>query len=785
MADPPRFHFKSIKILEDQPLGSGAYGSVYKAVCDHLPCAAKILHPMFRNTTDPGIKETVGKFRTECILLSSLQHPNVVQFLGEFNNPAKGQTALLMELMDESLTSFLEKRQPLTLPIRQLLDFSHDIALGLHYLHNNGILHRDLSSNNILLLKERTAKITDLGMSKLKDMAQMHMTQCPGSPVYMPPEALYGTFDYTEQLDCFSYGVLLIQMITCRFPQPGAHEVLVNDASSPTGFVRMPIKEVERRATDLAIIPADHFLRPFILECIADLPVNRPSSSAICQHIEVLKQQPGYTQETPQVTEVMKMNDLSLDIDEKLKEIEQLKENVQNYQEKLQQYEDVVQSKDDEIKGVQEDIEEKEKKIQEQEGNLKQLRDELDEEKRKREKIEEELLEKEKAEIERLEADEVKKENEKGGASANDASQMSDRRYSLANSPNPEYVQVINGLDPNMVNILSKNKLGELRGVLYGDPDPGSITIITSPTDPLSSRIALVMTNYRQLVNSSTITMDFVPVPYTCPKESLNDKLFQYDQNYPPCSFTFLSDLNIIQILSVHQPSLIQAKQQLEQDLKFTIFMSGKRKLCLKRADIVKEPVEILVNATNRRLQMNGGMSKMVNLASGGKVQGYCTEYIKNKGIVDECGTAKTPAGGALKCQWIIHAVGPDGTKYTQNECQLKMMDLVTKCLLQADKLGARSIAIPPIGTGHYSVNKKLAANAFITSVLDYDYLNDDTLKEIVICIIDEKTFSEFAEVFLERKADIEHSSSSSALGFHVELNDSSNVSGYPSCRAQ
>ena len=70
-----------------------------------------------------------------------------------------------------------------------------------------------MSSNNVLLIAGSRAKSTDFGMSTLTDAATSHlasMTQCPGTPAYMSPEALDEPPVYSEKLDCFSFGVLTI-----------------------------------------------------------------------------------------------------------------------------------------------------------------------------------------------------------------------------------------------------------------------------------------------------------------------------------------------------------------------------------------------------------------------------------------------------------------------------------------------------------------------------------------------------------------------------------------------
>ena len=109
------------------------------------------------------------RFEQECQFLSGVRHPNIVQYLGVSRDPESGLPVLLMELMDSSLTRFLEQsEEPLHFHIQ--LNLCHDIALALTYLHSNGIIHRDLSSNNVLLIGSgNRAKVTDFGMSKLAD----------------------------------------------------------------------------------------------------------------------------------------------------------------------------------------------------------------------------------------------------------------------------------------------------------------------------------------------------------------------------------------------------------------------------------------------------------------------------------------------------------------------------------------------------------------------------------------------------------------------------------------
>ncbi|CAI8029140.1 Probable serine/threonine-protein kinase DDB_G0275165 [Geodia barretti] len=253
------YGYQNVVIHTAQVLGSGSYGNVVKATLDKKPCAAKILHRVFIDSQDPGLSDFVSRFEQECQILRDLKHPNIVQFLGVVQDPTTNKPILLMELMKDSLTHFLES-SPTNIPYHVQVNISHDIALAVAHLHRNGILHRDLSSNNILLNASYQAKVTDFGMSKIADsnlsMTRSKVTKCPGTLVYMPPEALRPEPRYSDKIDTFSIGVLLLQIVTRKFPAPTAEFVTKTDPNSPTKKSYVPIPEVDRRKSDIDKVPS-------------------------------------------------------------------------------------------------------------------------------------------------------------------------------------------------------------------------------------------------------------------------------------------------------------------------------------------------------------------------------------------------------------------------------------------------------------------------------------------------------------------------------------------------
>ena len=82
-----QFSYHKAQLVKTEPLGNGSYGAVYKATCDNLLCAGKILHPIFFQSNDPGATTIMKRFQQECSVLSAIRHPNIVQYLGSYQDP--------------------------------------------------------------------------------------------------------------------------------------------------------------------------------------------------------------------------------------------------------------------------------------------------------------------------------------------------------------------------------------------------------------------------------------------------------------------------------------------------------------------------------------------------------------------------------------------------------------------------------------------------------------------------------------------------------------------------
>ena len=303
---PTEFSYRNVKLYKSESLGSGSYGGVCQAKCDGLLCAAKIMHPTLFDLRDRGAASYLRKFREECHLLSLARHPNIVQYLATSSDPATRLPVLLMELCEESLTAFLE-RSPGPLPFHVQISVCHGIALGLVYLHSNGLIHRDLTGNNVLIVPGPLAKITDFGMSKLVrgNPRKTALTMCPGNLLYMPPEALDEAKAYTTKLDIFSFGVIIIQILTRQFPNPTDRFRTVSstntdneesDEEDEGKEIRQVVPETERRREHLQLISDTHPLKPLAFQCLKKKERHRPPALELSERMSVLKQSPQYAQ---------------------------------------------------------------------------------------------------------------------------------------------------------------------------------------------------------------------------------------------------------------------------------------------------------------------------------------------------------------------------------------------------------------------------------------------------------------------------------------------------------
>ena len=394
--------FKTVQVLKDQTLGIGSYGKVCKAKCDDLLCAAKLIH---ETLFDPTAQQLIApqrehrlpmrRFEQECEFLSTIRHPNIVQYLGIYQDPDTGLPALLMELMDDSLTHFLESSpHPISYHIQ--VNLCHDVTLALSFLHSNSIVHRDLSSNNVLLRGNILAKVTDFGMARLGDQnpraTQHTFTMCPGTEVYMPPEAVQEEPAYTEKIDCFSFGVIALQILSRHFPEPSNRKKKVPWPVSLPGLpsdalAEVPIPEIERRQNHISEIDPNHPLLQVALDCLNDKDIERPSAQQLCERVAALKEHSWYN-ESMIIVETKRTAEQGRS-DERERELRSLR---QQHKQQIRGLQQIIQSQINRSKGKDQIILSKDQAIAQKDDALREKDEALATEQRRLRELEREKI---------------------------------------------------------------------------------------------------------------------------------------------------------------------------------------------------------------------------------------------------------------------------------------------------------------------------------------------------------------------------------------------------------
>ena len=192
--------------LTDQELGRGAWATVSVAMFSGARVAAKCVHNQIVS------QHNIQLFKREMDMAARIRHPNLLLFIGA---TLEGEMVILTELMPTSLRRELQREYQMS--PRLTISIGLDVSRALNYLHlmrPHPLIHRDISSANILLEplpnSRWRAKVSDYGTVNLQENLA---TIGPGSPCYAAPEANDPT-QQSPKMDIFSFGALLMEMLS-------------------------------------------------------------------------------------------------------------------------------------------------------------------------------------------------------------------------------------------------------------------------------------------------------------------------------------------------------------------------------------------------------------------------------------------------------------------------------------------------------------------------------------------------------------------------------------------
>jgi serine/threonine-protein kinase len=206
----------------EEVVGHGGMSTVYRAHDSLLErnVALKVLHQQYNEDED-----FVERFKREARSVAQLQHPNIVTVIDR--GEEDGRQYIVFEYIDgENLKELVVRKG--RLDVRTALEIALEIARGLSFAHESGLVHRDVKPQNVLLNGDGGAKVTDFGIARSLEV-ERSMTQTGtvlGTSNYIAPEQAGGK-PVDAHTDVYSLGIVLYEMLTGELPFPGDNFVAV------------------------------------------------------------------------------------------------------------------------------------------------------------------------------------------------------------------------------------------------------------------------------------------------------------------------------------------------------------------------------------------------------------------------------------------------------------------------------------------------------------------------------------------------------------------------------
>ena len=196
-------------------LGEGSFGKAFLAKCDRDNKQYVIKQIPFDDMTDEEKRETFN----EAIILKKLDHPNIIKFKEVFiqRNPRPALNIVTEFADGGDLGQKIKKQKKVPFSESQILDYITQICLALQHIHKKKIIHRDLKSDNVFLMKSGIVKLGDFGIAKGLQSTWEKAKTFVGTPYYLSPEIIANE-PYDSKSDIWALGVLLYELMTFKMP---------------------------------------------------------------------------------------------------------------------------------------------------------------------------------------------------------------------------------------------------------------------------------------------------------------------------------------------------------------------------------------------------------------------------------------------------------------------------------------------------------------------------------------------------------------------------------------
>lgn len=196
-----------------QKFASGAHSRLYHGIYQNRPVAVKLMMPLHE---DSQLSSQLNRqFSLEVSLLSRLRHNNIIEFVGACKRPPI-YCVITEYLSGGSLKVFLHKNNPNSISMDLITRLALDVAEGMKYLHSQGVIHRDLKSDNLLMTDDFHVKVADFGVSCLETQRNS-MKGFLGTYRWMAPEMIKEEI-CSRKVDVYSFGMVLWELCTGLIP---------------------------------------------------------------------------------------------------------------------------------------------------------------------------------------------------------------------------------------------------------------------------------------------------------------------------------------------------------------------------------------------------------------------------------------------------------------------------------------------------------------------------------------------------------------------------------------